>query len=156
MNSVALRPARLEWLLAVVLRYGSWLASVVIGFGLGLALIDSRRPQMAMLRDMRIATIGIALFILLPVVRVMLMLIVYLRQRDYPLGAAALLVLAIILLGFAAGVAGSRHHDAPRVSDGHATRSGFPSFEPSYIAKSRRLLTATSHTSSGKSLSRPS
>jgi hypothetical protein len=39
------------------------------------------------------------------------MFIVYLRQRDYRLSAIALLVLTIILLGFALGLAGSKHHD---------------------------------------------
>jgi hypothetical protein len=61
---------------------------------------------------MRIATIGIALLILLPVVRVIVMLIVYLRQRDYLFSVIALLVLTIILLGFAVGLAG-RHSDTP-------------------------------------------
>jgi len=107
--------AKLEWLLAGTLRYGTSLASAVISLGLGLALIDSRfsAPSLAILRDMRIVTIGIAMLILLPVVRVIVMLIVYFRQRDYRLAAIALLVLTIILLGFAVGLAGSRHRDAP-------------------------------------------
>ena len=107
--------AKLEWLLAGTLRYGTSLASAVISLGLGLALIDSRfsAPSLAILRDMRIVTIGIAMLILLPVVRVIVMLIVYFRQRDYRLAAIALLVLTIILLGFTVGLAGSRHRDAP-------------------------------------------
>ncbi len=146
MNSAKPRPVRLEWLLAAVLHHGSWLASSGIVFGLGLALIDSGGPQLAMLRDMRIATIGIALFILLPVVRVILMLIVYLREHDYPLGAAALLVLTIIVLGFAAGLAGRRQHDAPGISGARATRNGSALFDPSDIAGSHSFLTATPHT----------
>jgi hypothetical protein len=54
------------------------------------------------------ATIGIALFILLPVARVIVMVTAYLRQRDYRLSAIALLVLTVILLGFAVGLAGRR------------------------------------------------
>jgi len=115
MNHATPRPAQLEWLLAGTLHLGTWLASAAIGLGLALALLDSRfsAPKLAILRDMRIATIGIALLILLPVVRVIVMLIVYLRHRDYRLAAIALLVLTIILLGFTVGVAGSRHRDTP-------------------------------------------
>jgi len=84
--------------LAGTLHFGTWLASAAIGLGLALALLDSRfsAPKLAILRDMRIATIGIALLILLPVVRVVVMLIVYLRHRDYRFSAIALLVLTII------------------------------------------------------------
>jgi hypothetical protein len=101
----------LERLLAATLHYGTWLVSTVIALGLTRTLIDSRvgAPTLAILRDMRIAAVGIGLLILLPVVRVMVMLVVYFRQRDYRLGAIALLVLAIILLGFAMGLADARH-----------------------------------------------
>jgi hypothetical protein len=113
MNRATPKSAQLEGLLAGTLHYGTWLASAVIGLGLALALLGSRfsAPELAIRRDMRIAKIGIALFILLPVVRVIVMFIVYLRQRDYRLSAIALLVLTIILLGFALGLAGSKHHD---------------------------------------------
>ena len=115
MNRATQRSAKLEWLLATTLHYGTSLASAVISLGLGLALIDSRfsAPSLAILRDRRIVTIGIAMLILLPVVRVTVMLIVYFRQRDYRLAAIALLVLTIILLGFTVGLAGSRHRDTP-------------------------------------------
>jgi len=115
MNHAMQGSAKLEWLLAGTLRYGTSLASAVISLGLGLALIDSRfsAPSLAILRDMRIVTIGIAMLILLPVARVIVMLIVYFRQRDYRLAAIALLVLTIILLGFTVGLAESRHRDAP-------------------------------------------
>ena len=115
MNRATQGSVRLEWLLAGTLHYGTSLASAVISLGLGLALIDSRfsAPSLAILRDMRIVTIGIAMLILLPVVRVIVMLIVYFRQRDYRLAAIALLVLTIILLGFTVGLAESRHRDAP-------------------------------------------
>ena len=115
MNHAMQGSAKLEWLLAGTLRYGTSLASAVISLGLGLALIDSRfsAPSLAILRDMRIVTIGIAMLILPQVVRVIVMLIIYFRQRDYRLAAIALLVLTIILLRFAVGLAGSRHRDEP-------------------------------------------
>jgi uncharacterized membrane protein len=97
MSEAALRPARLERQLAAMLSYGTWLASAVIAIGLALTLIGW--PGGA--GD--IVTTGIALFILLPVSRVILMLIVFLHERDYRFGAVAALVLAIMVLGFALG-----------------------------------------------------
>jgi uncharacterized membrane protein len=88
------KPPRLEGLLAGVLHYGTWFASAVIAGGLALALMASRD-------GMRIVTAGIALFILLPVLRVFVMLMVFLRERDYRFSAIAGLVLLIIFLGFA-------------------------------------------------------
>jgi len=95
----------LESLLASVLHYGSWLASGAIAAGLALVWMDSRMSthQLAVPRDMRLVAIGIALFILLPVLRVVLMLIVFLRERDYRFSAIAALVLTILLVGFVLG-----------------------------------------------------
>ena len=98
--------APLEQSLAALLRYGSWLASAAIGLGFGLALCDSRfgTRSLAILPNMRIAAIGIVLFILLPTLRVLLMLLVYIREGDFRLAATAGLVLAIILLGIFLGL----------------------------------------------------
>ena len=52
----------------------------------------------------RIITAGIALTIALPVLRVVLMLIVFFRARDYRFSAIAMLVLAVILLGSVLGM----------------------------------------------------
>ena len=52
---------------------------------------------------MGIATAGIVLFILLPVLRVAAMLIFFLRARDYRYGAIAALVLLIISFSFFVG-----------------------------------------------------
>ncbi len=135
MNHATPKSVQLEWLLAGTLHYGTWLASAVIGLGLALALLESRlnAPELTIRRDMRIATIGIALFILLPVVRVIVMFIVYLRQRDYRLSAIALLVLTIILLGFALGLVGSKHHDTGN-SDARARRNCSDSLDASSLA----------------------
>jgi uncharacterized membrane protein len=56
------------------------------------------------MRDIRIVTLGIGLFILLPVLRVFLMLLVFLRDRDYRFSAIAALVLAILALGLLIGM----------------------------------------------------
>jgi len=55
----------------------------------------------------RIVTAGIALLIVLPVLRVSLMLVVFVRERDVLFSAIAMLVLAIILLGSVVGVVSS-------------------------------------------------
>lgn len=136
MNHASPRPGQLELLLADTLHLGTWLASAAIGLGLALALLDSRfsAPKLAILRDMRIATIGIALLILLPVVRVIVMLMVYLRHRDYRFSAIALLVLTIILLGFAVGLAG-RHSDTPTSPVQVRGETGSASRDAGYIAE---------------------
>ncbi len=55
----------------------------------------------------RIVTAGIALLIVLPVLRVFLMLVVFVRERDFCFSAIAMLVLAIILLGSVLNVVSS-------------------------------------------------
>jgi len=94
------RTAPLEKSLAALLRYGSWLASAAIGLGFAFALIDSRvgTRNLAILPNMRIASMGIVLFILLPSFRVLLMLLRFIRERDFRFAAAAGLVLVIISL----------------------------------------------------------
>jgi uncharacterized membrane protein len=106
MSAVPSGPRRLEALLAAFLRYGSCLASAAIALGLLLALIDLHfgTLNLVILPSMRIATMGIVLFILLPTFRVLLMLFVFVREQDYGLAAAATLVLAIVLLGVVIGI----------------------------------------------------
>jgi uncharacterized membrane protein len=96
---------RLEESLAALLRYGSWLASAAIALGFAVMLIDSRfgTRSLLILPNMRIVAMGIALFILLPSLRVLLMLFVFIREGDFRLAAIAGLVLASILLGIVLG-----------------------------------------------------
>ena len=100
------RARRLEELLAAFLRYGSWSASAAIGLGYALALIGSHPPtrNLAALPNMRIVTLGIVLFILLPIIRVLLMLLAFIRERDFRFVFISGTVLAIILLGIFLGV----------------------------------------------------
>ena len=96
------RPVALERLLAVLLHYGTWLASAVIAVGLAAAPLGRSAGA-------SIVTAGIALFILLPVSRVALMLAVFLRRGDYRFAAISALVLAVIAAGVALGaVSGGR------------------------------------------------
>ncbi len=88
--------AGIEKILELLLQHGTYLASAVIAAGLVLMLASNPVGT-------RIATAGIALFILLPVARVSAMLIFFLRAREYRLGAAAALVISIVLLSYLLG-----------------------------------------------------
>jgi uncharacterized membrane protein len=96
------RHPRLEQLLARVLRRGTWFATCVIALGLALILIGSpgATPALAVTSG-RIVAVGIAFLILLPVLRVLLMLVVFVIEGDYRFGAIAAIVLAVIVLGAA-------------------------------------------------------
>jgi uncharacterized membrane protein len=73
--------------------------------GYALALIGSHSPipKLAALPNMRIVSVGIVLFILLPILRVLLMLVVYIRERDFRFAFISGTVLGIILLGIFLG-----------------------------------------------------
>ncbi|KXU85287.1 hypothetical protein CR51_40740 [Caballeronia megalochromosomata] len=83
-------PALLDRLLARFLQCGTWVACLLIGAGL--------------IFDGRALTAGIALFILLPVLRVVLMLGVFARQRNYLYVTIAATVLAVIVAGCVLGL----------------------------------------------------
>jgi uncharacterized membrane protein len=102
-TNLARRP-ELDELLAKVLLRGTWLGSSIIALGLALPMTGWSGASSAMICT-EITTAGIALLIALPVVRVLLMLIVFIRERDLRFSAIAMLVLAIILLGSVLGVA---------------------------------------------------
>ncbi len=90
------RHPELERVIAKVLDRGTWIASGIITLGLALELVGWP--------GMRIVIGGITIFIALPVLRVIIMLIVFVRERDYRFGVIAALVLVIIALGAALGV----------------------------------------------------
>jgi uncharacterized membrane protein len=96
-----MKPIRIESLLAGALNVGTWLASIVIAAGLVLSLFYQRTPFPT---GAQILTAGIGLFILLPILRVILMLIFFAKQRDYKFTAAAALVLLTIFAGLAIGI----------------------------------------------------
>lgn len=101
-TDLARRP-KLDLLLAKVLLRGTWLGSSIIALGLVLPMTGWSGASSMICTE--ITTAGIALLIALPLLRVLLMLIVFIRERDLRFSAIAMLVLAIILLGSVLGVA---------------------------------------------------
>jgi len=96
----------LETLLARLLSYGCWAASVIIAFGLLLSGIHSQSKG-DFFSDTSGQTIengGVALVIILPVLRVMVMLFVFLRKKEYLLSAIPALVLSTIIVSLIAGL----------------------------------------------------
>ena len=103
--------SRLERRLAKLLHYGTWLASSITAVGLLLAPLEKElgTGHGFLPPHLRVVTLGIALFILLPVLRVTTMLAVFLRERDYLFSLITALVLAIILAGFWLGLSYPAH-----------------------------------------------
>lgn len=108
MDSLVSFKESLERRLAALLKYGTWIASLLIAAGCMLTLAASyMAPKAAAsihgVDGVRIMTAGVALFILLPVLRLLLMLGVFLQHRDYRFSIVTLLVLLIVFAGCAIG-----------------------------------------------------
>lgn len=82
----------LERSLARLLEIGTWIASALVAIGLFF------RPS--------VMTAGIALFISLPILRIVVMLGTYVTRRDRWGIAVATVVLSIVALGIALGATG--------------------------------------------------
>ena len=98
MSGTARSPATLELSLARLLSLGTWIACVVMAVGTLAALLGWSAA------GARIDTVGIGLFIALPVVRLLAMMIAFLRSGDGRFSAICALVVLIIALGTAAGL----------------------------------------------------
>jgi uncharacterized membrane protein len=96
MSQEAVKVPQLELLLAGLLRYGTWLASGVTGLGLALSLAGTLGTY--------VVAAGVALFIALPVLRVLVMLGAFILDRDYRLVIVAAVVLMTILAGLVIGL----------------------------------------------------
>jgi uncharacterized membrane protein len=96
MRKEAVRTPQPELLLAGLLRYGTWLASGVTGLGLAMSLVG--------VEGIPVVAAGVALFIALPVLRVLVMLGAFLLTRDYRLVIVATVVLMTILAGLVIGL----------------------------------------------------
>ena len=96
MSKKTAKARRPDLLLAGLLRYGTWLASGVTGLGLAMSL--------AGVEGTRAVAAGVALFIALPVLRVLVMLGTFLLNQDYRLAIVATVVLMTILTGLVIGL----------------------------------------------------
>ena len=97
---------RMDLLLARQLRYGIWLASSVTALGMIVALFGRYIVPHGhtMTLGTSIVMKGIALIILLPILRVDLMLIMFLRERDFLFGMISGIVLVTIGVSAIAGL----------------------------------------------------
>jgi uncharacterized membrane protein len=96
MSNEAVKAPQLELLLAGLLRYGTWLASGVTGLGLAMSLAGAEGTS--------VVAMGVALFIALPVLRVLVMLGAFILNQDYRLVIVAAVVLMTILAGLVIGL----------------------------------------------------
>lgn len=106
MNTNTLKTERLEGMLARLLNYGTWFSSAVTALGLALVLVEGYLGTSTLggPSGTTIVSAGIALLIMLPVLRLVLMLVVFLRERDYMFGIITAVVLTIIVFGTVLGI----------------------------------------------------
>ena len=96
MSKETVKAPQPELLLAGLLRYGTWLASGVTGLGLAMSLVGVEGTP--------VVAAGVALFIALPVLRVLVMLGAFVLNQDYRLVIVAAVVLMTILAGLVIGL----------------------------------------------------
>jgi uncharacterized membrane protein len=89
---------RIETVLARALTVGTWLISAVISAGLLLSFFPA-----GMRYAWQVVMIGIGLFVLLPITRVILMLALFAGIREYKFAVVAAFVLTIIFASFVIG-----------------------------------------------------
>jgi hypothetical protein len=92
-HSIVFNPCRIDAQHRVDTMSGTWLGWSVIALGLALPMAGWSGASSTMICT-RIVTAGIALLIVLPVLRVFLMLVVFVRERDFRFSAIAMLVLS--------------------------------------------------------------
>ena len=92
----AVKAPQPELLLAGLLCYGTWLAFGVTGLGLAMSLVGAEGAP--------VVAAGVALFIALPVLRVLVMLGAFIHNQDYRLVIVAAVVLITMLAGFMIGL----------------------------------------------------
>lgn len=109
MRNNIIDPTRLERLLGHVLHYGTWLSCIVIALGVALLMLNGNMATGpgVLAAGQPIIITGITLLILLPALRVGLMLVVFLQERDYRYVLIAAFVLMVMLLGFLLGLYGT-------------------------------------------------
>ena len=90
---------RRDQIIAGLLWYGTWFATALIAVGVLLTAAEPLLGSALPFSGYDAVKAGVAVFILLPVARVMLMLTIFLRERDHTYTAITALVLAIIAAG---------------------------------------------------------
>ncbi len=97
---------RMGWLVSRLLKYGIWLASGVTALGMIVALFGRCIVPNGHTVTLGTSIVmkGIALIILLPILRVVVMLVMFLRERDYLLGMISAIVLVTIGVSVVAGL----------------------------------------------------
>jgi len=105
MKSTTNRIARCEQSIAGLLWNGTWLASALVTAGIALgATHDSWSFVAPGLSGYNVMKTGVAFFIILPIARVALMLVMSLRERDYVYTLISVFVLAVIAAGIMVGL----------------------------------------------------
>lgn len=91
---------RRDRIIAALLWYGTWFACALIAGGMVLGMGQPAAGSVAhVFSGHQVVKAGVAFLILLPVARVVLMLMMFLRERDYAYAVIAAIVLAIIAAG---------------------------------------------------------
>jgi uncharacterized membrane protein len=93
MTSHAPRPAAVELILARLLSGGTWIACMVIAIGIVLQVTGHADS------GARLDRVGIGLFVLLPVARLITLAVAFARAREKVFVGVCLLILLIIALG---------------------------------------------------------
>lgn len=100
MKSTTNRLARSEQSIAGLLWNGTWLASALVAAGMALGATHDFWSVLApSLSGYDVMKTGVAVFIILPIARVALMLVMSMRERDYIYTAISVFVLAVIAAG---------------------------------------------------------
>ena len=105
MSPLSSKPDRHDGIIAGLLWYGTLIASAVIMIGIilgAVAQIDDT-PGLAQ-TGYALIELGVVIFVLLPIIRVALMLVMFAHARDHIYTAIAALVLAIIGVGVLLGL----------------------------------------------------
>lgn len=105
MNPLNSKPNRHDGIIAGLLWYGTLIASAVIMIGIifGAAAQMANTPGLTH-TGYALIKLGVVIFVLLPIIRVALMLVMFAHARDYIYTAIAALVLAIIGVGILLGL----------------------------------------------------
>ena len=94
--------------LARLLGAGTALASLIVAIGMLLGWSAALAP-VPMATGAGVVSVGIALFLMLPVLRLAVMLWIFLRERDYRFAAITSLVLAVIAASVVLGIVFGAH-----------------------------------------------